>query len=160
MNWQNWKLEDWNDKTVKVRGLVLHFCQIPFMHFGIVLISMLYGNQFLGGLEEIIQCLTLFQTWFRCWGNSLNGWIFLLWCCTWLVWFWRNKKRCNESSLSPAKILESACSLLAEFQDKHQVPVRQPPQQNIKWKPPTAIELKTNFDRVMFADSNEAGLEL
>ena len=55
--------------------------------------------------------------------------------------------------------MESATSLLNEFQKHYSHGIRVPRQQDFKWKSPTATMMwKTNFDRAMFSESDQAGI--
>ena len=57
------------------------------------------------------------------------------------------------------KIMESATSLLTEFQKHYSHGVCVPRQRDVKWKPPTAAMMwKTNFDTAMFSESDQAGI--
>ena len=71
----------------------------------------------------------------------------------------RNKIRCNEQSLPLGKIMESAASLLIEFQKHYNSGVRVPRQRDVKWKPHTASMMwKTDFDGTMFSKFDLAGI--
>ena len=76
----------------------------------------------------------------------------------WSIWCRRNKLRCNKPSLPLGKILESTGSLLSEFQKHNRSSARGTKQRSIKWKPPAAAMLKTNFDGAMFVDSDQSGI--
>ena len=77
----------------------------------------------------------------------------------WSIWCRRNKLRCNELCVPLEKILESAASLLTEFQKHFNQAAHNPRSRNVKWKPPTAATMwKTNFNRVMFPESDQAGI--
>ena len=55
--------------------------------------------------------------------------------------------------------MESAASLLIEFQKHYNSGVRVPRQRDVKWKPPTASTMwKTNFDGAMFSNFDLAGI--
>ena len=55
--------------------------------------------------------------------------------------------------------MESATSLLNEFQKHYSHGIRVPRQRDFKWKSPTAAMMwKTNFDRAMFSESDQAGI--
>ena len=72
----------------------------------------------------------------------------------WSIWCRRNKMRCNEPCLPLGKIMDSATSLLTEFQKHYSQAVHAPRLRNVKWKPPTAAMMwKTNFDGAMFPES-------
>ena len=46
-----------------------------------------------------------------------------------------------------------------EFQKYYSHGIRVPRQRDFKWKPPTAAMMwKTNFDRAMFSESDQAGI--
>ena len=76
----------------------------------------------------------------------------------WFIWCRKNKTRCNEPSVPLGKILESAASLLMEFQSSVKYGAKTVTQRNIKWKPPDGVTVKTNFDGAMFAESDQAGI--
>lgn len=76
----------------------------------------------------------------------------------WFIWCRRNKVRCNEPSTPLGKILESAASLLREFQSHTRSGVKASTQRDIKWKPPEGAVVKTNFDGAMFVESDQAGI--
>lgn len=76
----------------------------------------------------------------------------------WFIWCHGNKVRCNELSVPLGKILESAASLLMEFQGHIWSGVKASMQQYIKWKTPEGSVVKTNFDGAMFAKSDQAGI--
>ena len=53
--------------------------------------------------------------------------------------------------------MESAASLINEFQKHYNSGVRVPRQRDVKWEPPTASMMwKTNFDGAMFSESDLA----
>ena len=76
----------------------------------------------------------------------------------WFIWGWRNKVRCNEPSVPLGKILESAATLLRDFQSHSRSGMKASMQRNTKWKPPKGAIVKTNFDGAMFTESDQAGI--
>ena len=63
--------------------------------------------------------------------------------------------RCNEPCLPLGKIMDSAASLLIDFQKHYNQAVCAPRPRDVKWKPPTeAMMWKTNFDGAMFLESD------
>ena len=77
----------------------------------------------------------------------------------WSIWCRRNKLRCNEQCLPLGKIMESATSLLTEFQKHSSHRVSVPRQRDVNWHPPTAAMMwKTNFNGAMFSESDQADI--
>ena len=67
--------------------------------------------------------------------------------------------RCNEPCLPLGKIMDSAASLLIDFQKHYNQAVCAPRPRDVKWKPPTeAMMWKTNFNEAMFPESDQAGI--
>ena len=55
--------------------------------------------------------------------------------------------------------MESAASILSDFQKQYNHGVSVPRQRRGKWEPPTvAMKLKTNFDEAMFSKFDQAGI--
>ena len=55
--------------------------------------------------------------------------------------------------------MESAASILSDFQKQYSHGVSVPRQRRGKWEPPTiAMKLKTNFDEAMFSKFDQAGI--
>ena len=77
----------------------------------------------------------------------------------WSIWCRRNKLRCNEQCLPLGKIMESATSLLTEFQKHSSHRVSVPRQGDVNWHPPTAAMMwKTNFNGAMFSETDQADI--
>ena len=55
--------------------------------------------------------------------------------------------------------MESAASLLSDFQKRYDHGVGVPRHRDGKWEPPTAAMMwKTNFDGAMFSESDQVGI--
>ena len=78
----------------------------------------------------------------------------------WFIQSRRNKLRLHESSLAPNRIFEAACNFLSEFQQKNPINIVLSSSKLVKWRPSSSEMYITNFDRAVFADTNEAGLSV
>nr|POE82021.1 hypothetical protein CFP56_43181 [Quercus suber] len=76
----------------------------------------------------------------------------------WFIWNQRNKLRLNEKEVPSDKLFEAARIYLSDFQSKIQETKVQQPKEIIKWIPPRDGMYKTNYDGVVFAESEEAGI--
>ena len=90
-------------------------------------------------------------------GNSNQLEIFVT--VAWSIWCRRNKLRCNELCLPLGKIMDSAASLLTDFQKHYSHAVHVPRQRDVKWKPPIAAMMwKINFDGTVFPEFDQVGI--
>ena len=76
----------------------------------------------------------------------------------WFIWNRRNKLQLKEPSLDKRKIFSAVAQYLSDFQLKFLMKVVKSPTIKAKWIPPLGESYKTNYDGVVFEDSNEVGI--
>ena len=76
----------------------------------------------------------------------------------WSIWYQSNKSHLHENPLPLRNIADFAKNYLCKFRglDNHHSHRRRATP--IRWQPPSAGSVKTNYDGAMFAESNMAGI--